>query len=230
MGRKIMSLHELLTIADIESLFKEEITALGGTVEDTFADATRLFARSILPARAEVRPADQVQGGVALRASEQGIWVHPYVFRQVCRNGAIMAHAIETRRLELPAFATPEEATTSVREAIRACGSPEAFTTAAQEMRSAVHTPADMALTMLPFLSRLSARQRAGILPAIMERFFADTDRSQFALMNAVTSLARDTPDPEMRWRLEELGGGIPAGRPPEYQPDDSAMEAALVG
>jgi hypothetical protein len=27
--------------------------------------------------------------------------------------------------------------------------------------------------------------------------------------MNAITSLARDTRDPERRWRLEELGGGM---------------------
>jgi len=38
--------------------------------------------------------------------------------------------------------------------------------------------------------------------------------------MNAVTSVARDTRDPELRWRLEELGGGIPAMLVPD--PDDS--------
>jgi transposase len=32
-----------------------------------------------------------------------------------------------------------------------------------------------------------------------------------FSLMNAVTSLARDERDPELRWRLEELGGAVPS-------------------
>ena len=32
--------------------------------------------------------------------------------------------------------------------------------------------------------------------------------------MNAVTSVARDTRDPELRWRLEEFGGGIPVAMP----------------
>jgi hypothetical protein len=32
--------------------------------------------------------------------------------------------------------------------------------------------------------------------------------------MNAVTSVARDTRDPETRWRLEELGGAIAARLP----------------
>ena len=44
----------------------------------------------------EVRPQDRLQGGVALRVVEADILVHPYVFRQVCRNGAIVAQALET--------------------------------------------------------------------------------------------------------------------------------------
>jgi hypothetical protein len=30
--------------------------------------------------------------------------------------------------------------------------------------------------------------------------------------MNAVTSVARDTRDPEARWTLETIGGSMPAG------------------
>jgi hypothetical protein len=41
--------------------------------------------------------------------------------------------------------------------------------------------------------------------------------------MNAVTSVARDTRDPELRWRLEEFGGGIPAlARDPSPRLDDA--------
>ena len=41
--------------------------------------------------------------------------------------------------------------------------------------------------------------------------FISGSDRNRFGLMNAVTSVARDTRDPDARWRLEELGGGIGA-------------------
>ena len=50
----------------------------------------------------------------------------------------------------------------------------------------------------------------AQLLDSIRGRYTASRDRSRFGLMNAVTSVARDTRDPELRWRLEELGGGIP--------------------
>jgi hypothetical protein len=225
-----MPLHEFLTTAAIKALFAEEITGAGGVVSDTFDDGTRLFTRSILPRVQKVWAADQVQGGVALRAGEREAWVHPYVFRLVCRNGAIWAHALQTCHIRGDEFATAEEASGAVRAAVRACCAEEAFTAAAEEIRSARTAEVDLALNLLPFISRLPAAAGAQALRAIMERFFQEGDRSRFALMNAVTSVARDTPDPELRWRLEELGGGIAAGRTPVLQPDDSAAETAMVG
>jgi hypothetical protein len=225
-----MSVPASLTTAAIKALFAEEITAAGGTISDTFDDGTRLFTRSILPQVREVRAADPVQGGVALRAGAGDVWVHPYVFRQVCRNGAIMAHALHSHHLAGQEFATAEEAADAVRHAVQVCCTPDAFTAAAEQMRSAREAAADLALNLLPFLSRRPGGADASVLPAILERFLQDADRSRFALMNAVTSVARDTPDPALRWRLEELGGGIAAGRTPVPQPEDSAAEPALVG
>jgi hypothetical protein len=225
-----MSVQEFPTTAAIQTLFAKEIAAAGGTVSDTFDDGARLFVRSVLPRLREVRTADNVQGGVALKATGRDVWVHPYVFRLVCRNGAIMAHAVQTRHLEAADFGTPEEAAGAVRAAVRDCCAAEAFTTAAAEIRRAGTAEVDLALNLLPLLTRLPEHARAQVLRTVMERFFHDAaDRSQFALMNAVTSVARDTRDPEMRWRLEELGGAIPAGRVPVLQPDDTAA-AALVG
>lgn len=225
-----MSLDELLTTAEIKNLFAEEILAAGGTVSDAYDNGAVLFTRSILPQVREVRTADQMQGGVALRANERGVWVHPYVFRLVCRNGAIMAHALQTRHIEAQEFVTSEEAAGAVRAAIQTCCAEDAFTSATNEIRSASEREADYALNLLPLLSQLPSERGGQMMRIIMERFFQEADRSRFALMNAVTSVARDTPDPDMRWRLEELGGGIAVGRTPVIQPDDTRAEAAMVG
>lgn len=225
-----MPRQEFLTTTEIKTLFTEEIAAAGGEVSDTFDDGRLLFTRSILPRVREVRTADQVQGGVALRASAGEVWVHPYLFRLVCRNGAIMAHAIQTRHVEFPEFATPEEAVAEVRAAIQACCAEEAFTASAEQMRSAREMEADLALNLLSVISPRHSRVGTQMLRTILERFFAEGDQSRFGLMNAVTSVARDTPDPQIRWRLEELGGGIAVGRPPVIQPDDAAAEAVMVG
>src|SRR5439155_18888193 len=92
--------YEFPTTAQIKSVFAEEIAAAGGVVSEVFDDGSRLFVRSVLPRLREERTGDKLQGGVALRASECDISVHPYVFRLVCKNGAIMAHAIQTRHIE----------------------------------------------------------------------------------------------------------------------------------
>jgi hypothetical protein len=225
----MMPFDDHLSTAHIHTLFAEEVLAAGGTVTDGFDDGERLFARSVLPAVAEVRPGDRVQGGAALRAAGGEVWVHPYVFRQVCRNGAIVAHAIETRHLADLGSLTADECDEAVREAVRACCAPEAFAAAAGEMRAAVGADIDVALTMMPVLARLSGRHGQRLLREVLERLFRDGDRSRFGLMNAVTSLARDTSDPDLRWRLEEFGGGVPALRAPEVPSDDAAAEAVGV-
>src|SRR5207248_11308595 len=126
-----------------------------------------------------------------------------------CSNGAIMAQAIQTRHLEAGEYTTPEATAVDVRAAIQACCVEDAFATAAEQMRSALEMEVDLALNLLPMVSRLPAHVASQVLPQIVQRFFGEGDRSRFGLMNAVTSVARDTRDPELRWRLEELGGAV---------------------
>lgn len=221
-----MLLNDLFSTAELKAIFTEEIAAAGGTVSDAYDDGSRLFVRSILPRTTEVRRGDQLQGGVALRAGERLVCVYPYTFRLVCRNGAIVAHAIQTKRVECGEFASVEDVANEVREAVRACCEPEAFAAAADEMRSAVEQQADTALNLLPMLAHLPSQIGSQFLNQIVERFFRDGDPTRFGFMNAVTSVARDTADPELRWRLEELGGGIPVGRAPTLRPDGARAVA----
>ena len=82
-------------------------------------------------------------------------------------------------------------------------------------------------LTQLPQLLRLSEKLGPDVFPQILDRYFSGTEgRSAFGLMNAVTSLARDTEDPELRWELEELGGGVPALLKPRVRRDGAAALA----
>jgi hypothetical protein len=225
-----MFLHEGLTTADLRTLFEEEMAAAGGTVSDTFDDGECLFTRSLLPDVREVQAADSVQGGVALKAMRGEVWVYPYTFRLVCRNGAIRAHALQGRQIETQTFATPEEAAGAVRAVVRDCCDPEAFAAGVREMRSAREAQADFALDLLPLLARLPAQAQPHVLRQIMERFFHEGGGSRYALMNAVTAVARDTRDPVLRWDLEEAGGAVPARRVPRPVPEDSAARALLVG
>jgi len=225
----------LPSTAQLQELFNREIAAAGGTVSDTYNDGRRLFLRAILPQVREVRSRDQVQGGVALRATDCQIQVHPYLFRQVCRNGAIMAQSLQTRlvqRLEETPFAAPAEYEVAeilaeVQEVVRACCDREVFAANAEQMRSAVDLDADLLLTMLPHLLQRAEILGTDVFPQILDRYLSGAEgQSAFGLMNAVTALARDTQDPELRWGLEELGGGVPALLKPRHRREGAAAVA----
>lgn len=223
-----MAFQDWLTTGEIQAIFADEIAGAGGNVLETFNDGDRLFMRSIFPKELEVQRGDRVQGGVALRATDQEIWVHPYVFRQVCTNGAIMAHATQSRTIERSGFSSDLER--ELRETVQACCEKEAFTMAVGAIRATVGSRIDMALMMMPMLSRLGANASPEILRMISERFFKDRDHSRFGLMNAVTSVARDTRDPDLRWRLEVIGGLVPSWNQPEKPWSAVTREKALTG
>ena len=223
----------LPTTQEICSVAGEELSRAGGTILDRYDDSERLFLRSVLPMVREVRPDDAVKGGVALMATGEEIRVHPYTFRQVCRNGAIAAEAIQTRCVHRVEPGVPTEAVEAVmeelREAIRDCSTPEAFSISTDRMRSASRQQANLMLHLSPMLSRLPREHAARFFAMIEGRFTRQRDTSMFGLVNAVTSVARDEPDPQVRWRLEELGGGVLALVCPDVLPGGVAADPLLV-
>ena len=92
-----------LLASDVREIFAQEIAALDGMVSDAFEESPLLMARGILPWVEEVRPGDRVRGGLAIRSDGEDVFVHPYTFRLVCSNGAIVATTLATRHVALPA-------------------------------------------------------------------------------------------------------------------------------
>lgn len=216
-----------LTTQQVLDVFSAEIDAHGGRVTDTFHEAQMLFTRCVLPSTEEVRPKDHVQGGVALKATFNNVVVYPYVFRQICRNGAIMAQALGSHSLGSIQEFEPESVLESIREEIHACCAPEVFQDTVHRMRTACDVQADLALSLLPMLSRFRGFANSALMSRIMRQFFEDGDRSQFGLANAVTAVARDTRDPQQKWDLEEFGGGIAICEVPRTPMDDERAKKA---
>ena len=99
-------------------------------------------------------------------AADEEISVRPYVFRQVCSNGAIIARTLETRSIQrVRPDATPyevEEVGSGLRELVRACLAPEVFAAATRQIHLAALSEADLALSLLPQLSRRGTTRRDG--------------------------------------------------------------------
>lgn len=201
---------------ELYDLFAEEIGALAGHVSDSFVDDSLLIARAVLPLAGDVTPGDTIEGGVAIRAAGSQIVVHPYTLRKVCTNGAVMALATSSTRIERIGYdgiVTPAYEISTilarVSEAVHASAAPEAFLQSIDDMRSAMHHEANLALHFLPRLQRTPTRAMRAMFEMIVGSWSAGDDRSEFGLMNAITAVARDTADPELRWTLEEVAGCV---------------------
>ncbi len=210
-----MSSSNGLTTARILEAFTGGIAARGGEVTDTFDDSRRLFVRSVFPATDEVRSGDRMRGGVALRATENEVRVHPYLFRLVCRNGAIMVHTLGTLCVDDLAVREPEETLDLVVDAVAKCSDEAVFRDSVRRTRRGSQVEADVAIGTLTMLTTHLRHADPRFLATVMEQFFKEGDRSQYGLANAVTAVARDTRDPALRWDLEELGGAILIGALP---------------
>jgi uncharacterized protein with von Willebrand factor type A (vWA) domain len=147
------------------------------------------------------------------------------VFRQVCSNGAIFAQAVQSCHLTDLELRTPDEAETALHEAISACCAREAFEGAFSGMRSALARSVDerqareIASMLINITQSSSSRngetdgQLFELFLRLTEGFGRQGDRTRYALLNTVTATARDTREPAVRWRLEELGGAIASSR-----------------
>lgn len=255
-----MLFKEGLTTARVLAVFAEEVRARRGEVTQTFDDGKRLFSRAVLPPVAEVGPGDQIRGGVAIKATGDGVWLYPYTFRRICSNGAIAARTLEERPIADPHLQQPELVLEAVRSTVEACCKAEVFTRAVGEMRKGREaTATDLLLLILPLLSRSSdlvsgliersvrekkapdintpqatalevlkseailsalmpalfrrsAPQHGDLMTGVLSRYGKEGDRSRFGLAQAITAVARDVQDPELKWDLEKLGGAVALG------------------
>lgn len=222
-----------IATSQIATIFAEEIKSAGGSVTDGFKNGALLFTRSVLPEFTQVAPGDRLQPGVAVRANDAEVFVSPYVFRLVCSNGAIMARALHSRRISRDEWFLNDEAEcdleTTLRVAIRQCCQREAFTAPIDQMRSAIDSTTNMALMLSAFTSTHRGSMSRSMMQEILSRYHRSPDRSAYGLMNAVTSVARDTRDPQAKWRLEELGGQIAYWQPTRPRTRRRASLAHLV-
>ena len=205
----------LPTTTEIALAFADEISGLGGSVSDSYDDGSRLFLRAQLAAEDDIRPGDAVKAGVALRAVGPSVTVHPYTYRQVCSNGSIAPQVIGTREIQRVEFVSATEfidaALGEIRFMVRQCAAPEVFTATTREMRTASEVVGEAMITMLPMLERIPADYREHFIVMLSHELDRGNDPTYYGVMNAVTAVARETPDPDTKWRLEQFGGSIPA-------------------
>lgn len=194
---------------EIVDLFSEEIDQLGGQITTRIFDGDNLFLKTTLPRVREVSRGDAIQHGVAVRTNHSQLIVHPYTFREVCRNGAIHIASLVSRTINLgesPSHKFGVEF--EVREALRACAAGEPFKANVRDMKRAKLSPVEITIAMSEFLKRgVNEQHITQILGYLAE---TGEGADGYDLFNAITATARDIEDnEEEKWNLEAVGGGV---------------------
>ena len=208
-----MSIALTPAFSEIRSTFSLSVTEHGGSVSEVFENEDLLIMRAILPQSDDVKPSDPVNSGVALRCSGRSLEIHPYVFRQVCSNGVIMAQSVASCQLDrIESWQHENEESDTLlqlSQVVAGCATGDAFSRSVDQFRNAGSrnlASMDLMLSMMAVMHGHTA-----LIEMIARDFMRAEDQSAYGLLNAVTATARETTDPETKWTLEKIGGSIPA-------------------
>jgi hypothetical protein len=219
---------------EVEPIFSEELQTVRGKIRERCCHGKNLFLKAVLPWEERIRDGDPVQAGVALRTTRRQIRVHPYVLRLVCINGFIVTRAVGSKTIDVEVDSTDDSEAAAVREqlrgTIRACSRPVKgldlllsgrLEKLMEQMKSAGRLDVDRVLADLearilsiePYDTEAPAIDGRDIAGRIRQQLTREDGRTRFGLMNAVTAVAREAENPELKWRLEEIGGSIAVGQ-----------------
>lgn len=214
---------------EILSQFEDVVAFRGGQIQKPIISNDKMFLRAhnLDGLSGEVAKNDRFDGGMALRVSGPQVSVHLYTFREVCKNGMIMSESHDTKRmLRLPKdeFSSDSKylCLSELREMLFACATPEIFSQNMNVMRRLRNESVDTGLNIVAQLQQDLGDFAADVLEMVLSELFKEEDMTLYGVANAITAVARETSDPQTKWDLEELGGGIGAKLFPLVDPDSS--------
>ncbi len=214
---RIMDNYDLLYLSMEEFRKKETVEIYKAEVTGTM-----LYLKAIdRTLTAEITRGDIIYGGLIIRNSEVGasaFRVETFILRKICSNGLIGEHSLkkvhlghqtleigeidwsdETRELEDKALWA------KARDIIRLTFDNNIFSSWVKKMRESTEITIEKptkAVNNVARLASLSEEQRDDLLAYFSEH-------TKYGLVNAVTSLARETKNADEQIRLEGFGGKL---------------------
>lgn len=203
------------------NVFVEATEAYGGVIDrDDEFHGKRFLAGTFKGIEKAITRDDAIHGGLALELGNKKAKLYAYTLRLVCSNGLISTLAEEGEEFSWYRETEFEEAIYRKYAELGAIASQ-----VAERYRESRQQAADDKLWqhVIHSLNQLRAnRQWMDLMSLALEeerrRQFSrladrqenpDTGFSRFDIINAVTAMARDTQEPELRWRMEQLGGEL---------------------
>ncbi|TAE51828.1 MAG: hypothetical protein EAZ89_09525 [Bacteroidetes bacterium] len=196
----------------IIALFEKVVQEHQGTSLTTQQLHGKTFLRAVTSTKTTISQGDDLQGGVAVMADEQEATIAAFSLRLVCSNGMIAPVSHFYEKLSLNPF-LEESLEKSLHTALHT--SEEILQKTTEQFRHAKQIPMSPAMVqqievILDSLSNLIESLGGGIrLSRIRMLTMRRVRRSEslFDAVNAMTDLARDLPDPSLRWQMEAIAG-----------------------
>lgn len=195
----------------------------GIVIESCDLTEERMYLRVSHPGiRAQIKPGDEIHGGLILSNSETGLgglYVKPRILNKICSNGLVsdlgveqvhlgrklseeFLYSDETRRLE------NELIFRKVKDTVCTIFSPETFQKLVDGLMRATEVrikEPEKAVDNIVTRFLLTETQKEEILKGFIE----GGDASKYGLIQAVTHAAHAEEDPHEVTRFEELGGKL---------------------
>jgi hypothetical protein len=207
-----------LAIATMERAKEHE-----ATVQECSLTETRMYVKLVVPHyQEEVKAGDPVVPGLIVSNSEVGdgaFRVEPFVFRLVCRNGAIGMSSLYKvhlgQRLEIGELIYKDDTRKAaddllwreVRDIIDSTFNREVLKALVAKMRDSQAIPIEKpqeAIEVNAKLLGISDKQKIDLL-----RYFAKEGDTLFGLVNGITRLAQDFENYDDKIRLERHAGEL---------------------
>ncbi len=214
---RIMDNYDLLFLALEEFRKKETIEIFKAEVTETM-----LYLKAIdRTLTAEVREGDVISGGLIIRNSEVGasaFRVETFILRKICSNGLIGERSLkkihlgkqtveigeigwsdETKELEDKALWA------KARDIIRLTFDHDIFSSWIKKMRESTEVVIEKPVKAVDNIVRL-----AGLGEDRKDELLLHfSEHTKYGLINAITSVARDTKSVDEQIRIEEFGGKL---------------------
>lgn len=194
--------YALPSNSELRAVIGDRMRANQAKESDWLEDPNRFFLRATRHIRVEVLPEDTMSPGLAARRHGGVVELWPYVFREICTNGAIMARCGSGRQIDL---ADPDARDLVAATADR-CLSEQAWATCRASIAGTANQHLDLAMALVPLMRRMGNYDSSFLMDVVQG---LGQGRRLFDIMQAVTASAHRTTDPEEKWRREEEGGSL---------------------
>jgi hypothetical protein len=193
--------------------FSGAIESAHGEMKNRIVKPRGAYCRAVLPLKEEVKRRDMLHHGAALRMHPRQLEVVPFVFRQVCSNGAIWSHNADAFSLQITDATAEGEIVEFVESSTASAASAETFQSCLAEIRAGITRRIDIGLVVTSmFRSRGAEMDDTALMLVLAEMLNQPEASTRYDAMNIVTAAAREVPDPELKWRMESLATRLLTG------------------